>query len=298
MHPRLSMGLSMKLIAGTLLAAASASVAIFAAEDKHNLPEAKIQEIIQTFANKESEFSKIRESYTWRQSAKLQEFAVEGPSGGKWEMIWDVLFTKEGKRTESVIKAPVTTLHMIQMDPGDEQDLRSTQPFVLTATELPNYNVRYLGHEMVDEIGCYVFAVRAKKMEPGKRYFQGEVFVDDRDLLIVKSYGRGTGVRKKGVDFRYPKFETYREQIDGKYWFPTYTIANDVLQFENSQAVRVKLTSRYDNYKRFQAESTIKFGDEANGPGAAPPASAKPDLAPPLAPDKAPTKATDPKKKK
>ncbi len=240
-----------------------------AADD--NLSEARIQEIIQKFAEKESEFSKIREGYTWRQSAKLQEYEEDGTPGGKWEQVWDVSFNLQGKRTENVVKAPMATLRLIQMDPGDEQDLRSTQPFVLTAAELPNYHVRYLGREMLDEIGCFVFAVKPKKLEAGKRYFQGQVWVDDRDLQIVKSYGRGTGVRKKGVDFRYPKFETYREQIDGKYWFPTYTLANDVLQFDGGQNTRIKQTVRYDDYKQFKAESTIIFDTVEAKPGAEPP---------------------------
>lgn len=221
--------------------------------------EARIQEIILKFAAKESEFAKVREGYTWRQTAKLQEFDEDGTPGGKWEQVWDVSFNTNGKRTENVVRAPMATLRLIQMDPGDEQDLRSTQPFVLTAEELPNYIVRYLGRENIDEIGCFVFAVKPKKLEPGKRYFQGQVWVDDRDLQIVKSYGRGTGVRKRGVDFRYPKFETYREQIDGKYWFPTYTIANDMLQFDNGQNTRIKQTVRYDDYKQFKAESNIIF---------------------------------------
>lgn len=279
---------SMKLFAGLVFATLAFSD-LALAEDKENLSETRLQEIIKTFAAKESEFARIREGYTWRQTSRLQEFAIEGNPGGKWEMVWDVLFTKGGRRTESVVRAPVGTLQMIQMDPGDEQDLRTTQPFVLTTAELPNYHVRYLGHETIDEIGCYVFAVKPIKMETGKRYFQGEVYVDDRDLLIVKSYGRGTGVRKKGVDFRYPKFETFREQIDGKYWFPTYTVANDVLQFENSPPVRIKLTSRYENYAQFKAESTISFGDEANGPGGGA-SPTKPDLAPPLDPSKQPKK--------
>ncbi len=89
----------------------------------------------------------------------------------------------------------------------------------------------------MDEITTYVFcrASFSKKMETGKRYFSGEVWVDDHDLQIVKSCGRhGLGVwnRKKGSE-DYPKFETYREQIDGKYWFPTYTTANSTLHFKD-----------------------------------------------------------------
>jgi hypothetical protein len=110
----------------------------------------------------------------------------------------------------------------------------------------------------VDEISCYVFAVKPKKPEPGLRYFEGEVWVDDRDLQIVKSYGRGVGANKKKGKEDYPKFETYREQIDGKYWFPTYTTANSTLHFKEND-VRLRETVRYENYKQFKAQSTITF---------------------------------------
>jgi hypothetical protein len=236
------------------------------AAETDDLPQARIQEIIQKFAEKESEFAKVREGYTWRQSAKLTEFDEDGTPGGKWEQVWDVVFTQAGRRTENVVKAPMATLRLIQMDPGDEQDLRSTQPFVLTSQDLPNYTVTYLGRENVDEIGCFVFSVKPKKLEQGKRYFQGQVWVDDRDLQIVKSYGRGTGFRKKGTDFQYPKFETYREQIDGKYWFPTYTIANDVLQFATGQNTRIKQVVTYSDYKQFKSDTKIIFDTEEAKP--------------------------------
>jgi hypothetical protein len=123
--------------------------------------------------------------------------------------------------------------------------------------------VRYLGRETVDEIGCYAFAVRPKSMVEGNRYFAGMIWVDDRDLQIVKSYGRGVGVGKKVASQRFPKFETYREQIDGKFWFPTYTSANDILAFEGGNKIPIKMVLTYKDYKQFKSESTITFGDEA-----------------------------------
>ena len=240
-----------------------------ATDDKDNLSEARIQEIIQKFAEKETEFSKVRQMYTYRQTSKLQEYGEDGAVAGKWEMVTDIVFTGDGKRTERVVKSPVSTLKII-MDQGDEQDLRSTQPFVLTTADLPNYFIHYLGRESIDEIGCYVFAVKPKKLEQGKRYFLGQIWVDDRDLQIVKSFGRGTGTQARGSDHQYPKFETYREQIDGKYWFPTYTIANDTLQFKDS-SVRIRETVRYEDYKQFKAESVIKFEEAPPTPAPAKP---------------------------
>jgi len=224
---------------------------------------AQIDEIVQKFAAKEAEFAKARESYTYHQTARIQELEPSGTASGKWETVSDIVFDTAGKRNEKVVRAPVSTLHNILLTPEDLEDLKSVQPFVLTTNELPKYLIRYLGREKLDEIGCYAFAVKPKKVDAGQRYFEGIVWVDDRDLQIVKSYGRGTGVFKKGN--AYPKFETYREQIDGKYWFPTYTIANATLHFPEFDQ-RIKQTVRYEDYKQFGATSTITFGDDIEKP--------------------------------
>ncbi|MGA2113957.1 MAG: hypothetical protein ABSH56_04320 [Bryobacteraceae bacterium] len=219
-------------------------------------------EIVRKFAAKEAEFSQARNNYTYRQSVKLQELDPGGnPTGGQWELVEDILFSLEGKRIEKVVYAPVQNLQNIILTPEDEQDLRNVQPFVLTTTEIPEYDVKYLGREKVDEIGCYTFSVKPKKMVQGKRYFEGEIWVDDRDLQIVKTYGKGVGVIKHSSDNQFPKFETYREQVDGKYWFPTYTRADDTLHFKNGESQRIRMVVKYQDYKRYEGKSTIKFGD-------------------------------------
>src|SRR5437879_5958525 len=214
-------------------------------------------EIIRKFAAKELEFAQARNNYTYRQSVKLEE--VEG--GGKWEIVSDIIFSPDGKRMEKVVYAPVVSLHHISISPEDEQDLRNIQPFVLTTPEIPDYDIHYIGREKVDEIGCYTFSVKPKKMVPGKRYFEGQIWVDDRDLQIVKTYGKGVGILKKNSDQAFPKFETYREQIDGKYWFPTYTRAVDTLHFKNGDNVPIRMTVKYQDYKKYEGRSKITFGD-------------------------------------
>ncbi len=239
-------------VAGVLAAADTRKL------DQPELSDSQIQDIITKFAAKEAEFARARENYTYRQSYKIQELDPGGAPMGKREIIEDIIFTSDGKRTERVVKAPVETLRNIQMTPEDEQDVRNVQPFVLTANEVPKYYVRYLGKAMADEIPCYMFAVKPKKMEKGQRYFQGEIWVDDRDLQIVKTYGRGVGI--VGKENLFPKFETYREQIDGKYWFPTYTRADDTLFFSNGPQ-RIRLIVKYENYKQFKSDVNIQFGE-------------------------------------
>src|SRR6185312_174346 len=218
------------------------------------------QEIIQKFAAREAEFRKVRENYTYRQSVKMEELDGSGNVQGKWEIVSDITFGPNKQREEKVIYAPVNTLHLI-LTPQDEQDLRSVQPFVLTTEDVGKYDIQYDGKDKIDEIGCYKFSVKPKTMVKGERYFEGDIWVDDRDLQIVKTYGKGVGLLKKNEDNQFPRFETYREQIDGKYWFPTYTRANDTLHFKDSSQ-RIRMVVKYENYKRFGADTSITFGDE------------------------------------
>lgn len=246
----------------------AASIGLLAAsgfaKEEQELSDAQIQEIIQKFAAKEAEFSKARENYTYRQSVRVQELDQSRRMRGKYEVVTDIIFSPEGKRTERVVHAPVSTLENLQLTPEDEQDLRSVQPFVLTTTEIPKYYIRYLGKQTLDEIPCYSFAVKPKQMVKGERYFSGIVWVDDRDMQIVKTYGRGVGLQRKNYDNQFPKFETYRQQIDGKYWFPTYTVANDTLAFKSGPQP-IKMLVKYEDYRRFGADTSITFGEAVGG---------------------------------
>ncbi len=218
-------------------------------------PPVPVEEIIKKFAAKEAEFREARNNYVYTQSFLIQDDGAQGR--GEYRMTSDIIFTPDGKRIEKITSAPPPTLANITMSQEDLRDLEGIQPFVLTTEDLPKYDVQYVGQERVDEISTYVFKVAPKKIEKGQRYFQGTIWVDDQDLQIVKSLGKAVpDVRKKNQENLFPTFETYREQIDGKYWFPTYTRADDTLRFTSGD-VRVHMVVRYTNYKQFK--STIKI---------------------------------------
>jgi len=218
-------------------------------------------EIIQKFAAKEKQFAEARDNYTYRQTVKVEALDDSGTPEGKYELVSDIIFSPDGKRTEHVVYAPVSTLSdYLLLTPEDENDLRNIQPFVLTTDQIGEYNIAYLGKQNADEITCYVFSVKPKKLTQGKRFFEGQIWVDDRDFQIVKTFGKAVGYQKRGDDQQFPKFETLREQIDGKYWFPTYTYADDTLHFkDHPQKIRMLVT--YKDYKKFEGKSTIHFGD-------------------------------------
>jgi hypothetical protein len=68
---------------------------------------------------------------------------------------------------------------------------------------------------------------------------------------------------------------TYREQIDGQYWFPTYTRADDDLHFKSGD-VHIREIIKYTNYKRFGASTRITFKGEVPNPTPSPTPTPKP----------------------
>ncbi len=239
------------------------------------------EDIIHRFAAKEKEFKLARDRYTFRQSVKVQ--AMDGDTvKGEYAETFDVLVDDKGRRVENVVFAPQSSIENggISMTREDLEDLRHRLPFVLTSDELGEYDVLYIGQQPQDDLHTYVFDIAPKQIEKNKRYFQGRIWVDDQDFQIVKTNGKTVPDirKKKGEENLFPSFTTWREQIDGKYWFPTYTLADDTLHFSTGD-VRIREILHYEDYKRFGASSKIIYeGKELeNAPPAKPGDPAKPD---------------------
>jgi hypothetical protein len=215
-------------------------------------PSIPVEQVIQGFAEREAEFKVERDNFTYVQTFVVQTIDSAGRPDGEYRMASDVTFTPAGKRYEKITYAPPPTLERISLSEEDLADLKNVQPFVLTTEELPKYDISYVGREQVDEISSYVFDVGPKKIEKNQRYFQGRIWVDDKDLEIVKTYGKAVpDIRKGSSENVFPRFETYRENIEGHYWFPTYTHADDVLHFRSGD-VQIRMTVHYSDYKRFR----------------------------------------------
>ncbi|HXZ80088.1 MAG TPA: hypothetical protein VEG30_09175 [Terriglobales bacterium] len=229
-----------------------------------------VQEVIQRFAAKEKEFKLAREQYTYRQDVRITEV----DDAGEYRQVVDILFDDKGRRSEQVVFAPQTTLQRISMTREDFDDIEKRLPFVLTSDEIPDYNIMFVGQQKEDELNTYVFDISPKTIDKGRRYFEGRIWVDDHDFQIVKTFGKNVpDIRaKKGQENLFPKFTTYREQIDGKYWFPTFTKVDDTLHFSNGD-VRIREVVKYTNYKRFgsQIKITYEGADIAPGQKAQPP---------------------------
>jgi len=241
------------------------------------------QEIIQRFAAKEKEFKIAREQYAYRQSLTVQ--TLDGDTvNGEFKEVEDVLFDDRGNRIEHVVFAPESTLQGILMTKEDYDDIRRRMPFVLTSDEISEYQILYVGKQRIDELGTYVFDIAPKQIEKNKRYFQGRIWVDDQDFQIVKTYGKNVpdlGTKKRGgQENLFPNFTTWRDRVDGKYWFPVYTKVDDTLHFSTGD-IHIRQVVKYTDYKRFGAKSKITYeGQEITKdtpkPGSQSPAASQP----------------------
>jgi hypothetical protein len=236
-----------------------------------------VDHIIRAFAVKETEFRRALNEYTFTRDALIQTIGMGGQVTGEYNRVSQFVFNDASERFERITRFPIPTLTEISFTNEDLEDLSGVQPFALEASKINRYNFVYAGKEKIDELDTYVFDVTPKVMpkNESERLFQGRIWVDDRDLQIVKVKGKGVPEGKQ----RFPTFETYREQIDGKYWFPTYTYADDDLVFPKGQVVHVRMKVRYGDYKRFRGSVRVieegKPGD-TDEPVGTPPSPSKP----------------------
>src|SRR6202049_1348829 len=218
------------------------------------------EDIITRFAAKETEIAKARNQYSYRQDVKVETLDGETVDG-QYHEVFDVMFNDKGQRIENVVFAPQSSLTKIFMSQEDFEDIRHRLPFVLTTEDLPEYNILYVGQQKEDELECYVFDIAPKKIEGKKRYFQGRVWGENHDFQLVKTYGKTVpDIHEKhgSQENLFPKFTTWRQQIDGQYWFPVYTKAADQLHFK-LEDVHIKEIVKYEDYNRFGANSKILY---------------------------------------
>jgi hypothetical protein len=222
------------------------------------------EQIIQKFAARETEFKHARDNYTFQQMVKVDTISDDNDKvDGEYQQVTDITFSPDGHREEHVVFAPQNTLQRVMMSPADMQDIEHRLPFILTTEDLPEYDITYLGRQHVDDLDTYVFSAGPKTIVKNHRYFQGKVWVDTQDFQIVLVNGKNVpdDVRRGHEDLS-PPFTTYYEQVDGKYWFPTYTKAEGTLHFAAqqgalSQDVHLRSIVKYTDYKQFHATSTI-----------------------------------------
>ncbi len=218
------------------------------------------EEIIRRFSAKETEFYEAWMEYAYHQIAVVRVVSVNGvPKREAMTTISDIVFNDNGSR-EVQVRRRAGDLRSVIYTMEDEEVINNLQPFALTKKELPEYNLSYKGKERIDELNCHVFSVTPKSLKGKRLYFEGKIWVDDQDFQIVRTVGKPVPQKKNN---QFPEFETIRQMIDNKYWFPVWTHAASDLPF-GSDVIRIEETITYEDYKRFASKATIKFGTPEN----------------------------------
>jgi len=214
------------------------------------------QELIQKFSSAENKVKDTRSHYTFTQDVLVQTLN-DKTADGQWHEVTDISYDNKGKRLEKVTFAEQSTLRGIQVSAEDMDDIRVFMPWILTSDQLPEYKLTYAGQQHVDDLDTYVFHVEPVKEEKNKRYYQGRIWVDDRDLQIVKLCGKTVPeqihVKKHQPQDVRPTFVSYRQLVDG-FWFPAYARVDDTLHFR-AESVHVREIVKFRDYKRTGASS-------------------------------------------
>jgi len=257
------------------------------ADSSRMLSAAEIDRIVRTFTAKETQFRRALNQYSFKRDALVQSLGMGGQITGEYHRVSYFTFDDQGVRYEKISRFPMPTFGGVT--PEDLEDLGGINPFALEPSKIDRYNFKYVGKEKIDELNLYVFDVAPRVIpDPKKtkeRLFVGRIWVDDQDLQIVKT--RGKGIPETKIN-KFPTVETYREEIDGRYWFPTYSYADEELIFDNGDSLHVRLKVRYSDFAPARATVTITEGDpsEAKQKAAQPSPSPPPLTAPPEAPAK------------
>ncbi|MDQ2856711.1 MAG: TonB family protein [Acidobacteriota bacterium] len=226
-----------------------------------SLSEADVSRIVRSFTSKETEFRRALNNYSFKRDAVLQSLGMGGQVDGEFHRVSYFTFDDKGARYEKIVMAPMSTMSSVTQE--DIDDLGGINPFALEPSKIDQYNFKYVGKERIDELNLYVFDVTPKAIpDPKKtkeRLFTGRVWVDDQDLQIVKTHGKGVPETKVN---KYPYVDTYREEIGGRYWFPTYSYADEELIFDNGTSLHVRMKVTYSDFVPAHSTVTIREADD------------------------------------
>jgi hypothetical protein len=271
-----------KLLSLTLVLACLSVISAFGQASsvvKTDLSQAEIDRIVKKFTENEFLFRQALNVYAFNRYATMQTIGMGGQITGTFKRDSYLTFNEGGERFEKILFAPISTVTEVQISVEDVDNLGGINPFAIEPKLANQYAFTYLGKEKIDELNLFVFDVSPKVMpDPKKgvaRFFQGRIWVDDEDLMIVKSKGKAVPEGKQ----RFPTIETTRENVDGKYWFPSYSSSDDELVFDSGQAVKMRVRVRYKDYKLGRTDVKI-VGEEDVPPEkpAATPMSTPPPL--------------------
>jgi hypothetical protein len=216
-------------------------------------------DLVRRVAMRETETAQAQRNYTYRQSVTIDEFDGHGSTSGGYHEVRDIIFSPQQERTEQMVGKPFDTLSRLKLTDEDFRDIREVQPFLLTSDQVFLYETHFRGEEAMDGVDCYVIQVRPRQILQGQRLFDGMLWVSKLDYSIIRSEGEAVHqIRTLKNENLFPHFTTLRQKVDGDFWFPVTTYADDTLYFRTGPQ-RMRLVIRYSDYEKFGSDSKIIF---------------------------------------
>lgn len=210
-------------------------------------PPIPVEQIIEKFAANEDAVKKVFETYGFTQTVRVEEL---DDAGGKLTVSGEVYTRSDGGRVWRVKGEPQSTLKTMRLSLEEIRMMIGFADFPLTSNEIGNYNFLYAGQDKLDELNTYVFQVKPKQYSRNRRLFEGAIWIDDRDLAIVKTYGKFVSeVSGNGTGLPFQMFETYRQNFQEKYWLPTYTNSDDYVDGPDHTQTHLRLVIRDTDFK-------------------------------------------------
>jgi hypothetical protein len=208
-------------------------------------PPMPADEIIHRFTQNEDLIQKAFDAKSYDETVRVEELAA---NGGQFNYMGQVYTKADGLRYQRVVKPPDSNLHYTEFSLQDIKTVSSFPLFFLTSDQLPKYNLSYEGQQKLDEITTFIFRVKPKLL--GRvALFDGVIWIDDQDFAIVKSYGQFvTDSGNLAGSFPFQMFETYRENIEGHLWFPTYIRSDGQVKTPKGD-IPIRLVVRDTNFK-------------------------------------------------
>jgi hypothetical protein len=235
--------------AGPMTPTSRATLPVPMPVNKPEPPPVPPEEIIRRFAAKEDEMLSASMSYGFQKSVRLEEIGPDNKVAGQVEIVTQQFVAPDGRRYEKPVRRSASTLQYLQAERGDSELIASSPLFPLTTSQVPKYEITFQGKQPLDELSAYIFAVKPRALDRTHAYFSGVVWVDEQDMVIVKTIGKWvmeTGDVTSSM-LPFTVFETYRQQVGRNLWFPSYSRSDETIPADKT-TLPIRVVIRWTDY--------------------------------------------------
>jgi hypothetical protein len=219
-------------------------------EPKPEPPPIPPAEMIKRFSENEDAMVPVRAVYSDRRTVTVEELDDEGKATGRFLYTTESAAGPDGRMIERAVKHADISLNVLNLEPENLDVLGKIPPLPFTTSQLVHYDVTYFGTQKLDELDTYIFRLKPKQVERQHAYFDGVIWVDAQDFVVVKTSGHW--ITELGdidtQNFPFKFFDTYRENVEGKIWFPNY-LRSDASITSKRGLTRVRLIVKWENFK-------------------------------------------------